>query len=212
MLKRRLIGAVPVILGISLLVFLLMHIAPGDPVTLLLGDDATPADVERMRREWGLDRPLMVQYADFLKRAVTGDFGRSLKFNEPVIKLIAERLPATLELAFAAERGIAVTRVPAYSPHGVAEHAVALLLAMARKMHRAYKRVRKHGFSLSGLVGTGVAGKTVYSVRNRGLLLSSSPVSTRYASRFVDTAVPRRERFYALISRFEQVSFVVAGL
>jgi peptide/nickel transport system permease protein len=78
-----------------------MHIAPGDPVTLLLGDDATPADVERTRREWGLDRPLMVQYWDFLTRAVKGDFGRSLKFNEPVMKLIAERLPATLELAFA---------------------------------------------------------------------------------------------------------------
>ena len=57
------IGAIPVILGISFLVFLLMHIAPGDPVTLLLGDDATPADIERTRREWGLDRPIMAQYA-----------------------------------------------------------------------------------------------------------------------------------------------------
>ena len=100
-LSRRIIGAIPVIIGISFLIFLLMHIAPGDPVTLLLGDDATPADIERTRREWGLDRPLLVQYWDFLSRAVTGDFGRSLKFNEPVMKLVAERLPATLELAFA---------------------------------------------------------------------------------------------------------------
>lgn len=100
-LVRRLIGSVPVLLGISFLIFMLMHIAPGDPVTLLLGDDATPEDVERTRREWGLDKPLMVQYLDFISRAVTGDFGSSLKFNEPVIKLIAERLPATLELAFA---------------------------------------------------------------------------------------------------------------
>jgi peptide/nickel transport system permease protein len=100
-LARRIVGAIPVIVGISFLIFLLMHIAPGDPVTLLLGDDATPADIERTRREWGLDRPLLVQYWDFLARAVTGDFGRSLKFNEPVMKLIAERLPATLELAFA---------------------------------------------------------------------------------------------------------------
>jgi len=100
-LKRRIIGAIPVILGISFLIFLLMHIAPGDPVTLLLGDDATPADIERTRHEWGLDKPLMVQYWDFLTRAVTGDFGRSLKFNEPVMKLVWERLPATLELAFA---------------------------------------------------------------------------------------------------------------
>src|SRR5918996_4287081 len=101
MLTRRIVGAVPVFLGISFLIFLLMHVAPGDPVTLLLGDDATPTDIERTRREWGLDRPLMVQYWDFLTRAVTGDFGRSLKFNEPVMKLVAERLPATLELEFA---------------------------------------------------------------------------------------------------------------
>jgi dipeptide transport system permease protein len=100
-LKLKMFGAIPVLIGISFLIFLLMHIAPGDPVTLLLGDDATPADVERTRREWGLDRPIMVQYLDFLSRAVRGDFGMSLKFNEPVMKLVWERMPATIELAFA---------------------------------------------------------------------------------------------------------------
>jgi ABC-type dipeptide/oligopeptide/nickel transport system permease component len=99
-LSRRILGAIPVLLGISFLVFLLMHIAPGDPISLLLGDDATPADIERTRRELGLDKPLLVQYWDFLSRAVQGDFGRSLKFNEPVMKLVWERLPATIELAF----------------------------------------------------------------------------------------------------------------
>jgi ABC-type dipeptide/oligopeptide/nickel transport system permease component len=99
-LSRRILGAIPVLLGISFLVFMLMHIAPGDPISLLLGDDATPADIERTRRELGLDKPLMVQYWDFLTRAVQGDFGRSLKFNEPVMKLVVERLPATIELAF----------------------------------------------------------------------------------------------------------------
>ncbi len=98
---RRLLGAIPVLFGISFLIFLLMHIAPGDPVSLLLGDDATPADIARTRHEWGLDRPLIVQYGDFISRALTGDFGRSLKFNEPVMKLVAERLPATIELAVA---------------------------------------------------------------------------------------------------------------
>jgi peptide/nickel transport system permease protein len=100
-LIRRLIGAVPVLLAISFLIFLLLHIAPGDPVTLMLGDNATPEDVARLRAELGLDKPLLVQYGDFLSRAVRGDFGRSLKFGEPVMKLVAERLPATLELAFA---------------------------------------------------------------------------------------------------------------
>ena len=96
---RRIIGAVPVLLGISFLVFMLMHLAPGDPVTLLLGDDASPADVERVRREWGLDQPLLVQYWQFISRAMVGDFGRSIKFGEPVTKLVFERLPATVELA-----------------------------------------------------------------------------------------------------------------
>ncbi len=101
MLRRRFIGAIPVIVGISFLVFLLMHIAPGDPVSLLLGDDATSAEIERARREWGLDKPILVQYGEFLLRATRGDFGNSLKFGEPVTKLVFERLPATMELALA---------------------------------------------------------------------------------------------------------------
>jgi peptide/nickel transport system permease protein len=100
-IRLKIIGALPVLVGISFLIFLLMHIAPGDPVTLLLGDNATTEDIERTRHEWGLDRPLMVQYLDFLSRAVRGDFGMSLKFNEPVMKLVWERMPATIELAVA---------------------------------------------------------------------------------------------------------------
>jgi peptide/nickel transport system permease protein len=96
---RRIIGAVPVLLGISFIVFLLLHLAPGDPVTLLLGDDATPADITRVRHEWGLDQPLLVQYWQFISRAMVGDFGQSIKFGEPVIRLVFERLPATVELA-----------------------------------------------------------------------------------------------------------------
>jgi peptide/nickel transport system permease protein len=78
-----------------------MHIAPGDPISLLLGDDATQAEIERTRREWGLDKPILMQYWEFLGRAMQGDFGKSLKFGEPVTKLVFERLPATIELAFA---------------------------------------------------------------------------------------------------------------
>ncbi|HKA31636.1 MAG TPA: ABC transporter permease, partial [Candidatus Binatia bacterium] len=99
MIGRRLIGAIPVLFGISFIAFFLMHLAPGDPVYLLLGEDALPADVARVRHEWGLDQPLLAQYWQFISRAVVGDFGRSYKFGEPVTKLIAERLPATIELA-----------------------------------------------------------------------------------------------------------------
>src|SRR5574341_608895 len=99
MLRRRFIGAIPVLLGISFLVFLLMHLAPGDPVSLLLGEDATAAEIQRTRREWGLDQPILIQYWEFVTHAVRGDFGKSLQFGEPVTKLIFERLPATAELA-----------------------------------------------------------------------------------------------------------------
>src|ERR1051325_773464 len=98
-IARRIFGSFPVLLGISFLVFLLMHLAPGDPVTLLLGDDATPADVARVRHEWGLDQPLLLQYWQFISRAMVGDFGKSIKFGEPLMKLVLERVPATVELA-----------------------------------------------------------------------------------------------------------------
>ncbi len=101
MLRRRLIGAIPVLLGVSFIVFFLIHLAPGDPVNLLLGEDATQADIERTRREWGLDRPLVIQYWEFLRRAVRGDFGNSLRYGVPVSTLVFERLPATIELASA---------------------------------------------------------------------------------------------------------------
>ncbi|MBI2361654.1 MAG: ABC transporter permease [Deltaproteobacteria bacterium] len=101
MLRRRIIGAIPVLLGVSFIVFFLMHLAPGDPVNLLLGDAATQEEVERTRREWGLDQPLVIQYWEFIRRAAVGDFGVSLRYGAPVSTLVFERLPATLELAFA---------------------------------------------------------------------------------------------------------------
>ena len=87
---RRLLGVLPVILGVSIIVFGLMHLAPGDPVELLLPEDATQEDIERTTREWGLDRPISIQYWGFIKRAIRGDFGKSLLFDEPVMKLILE--------------------------------------------------------------------------------------------------------------------------
>lgn len=101
MLRRRLIGALPVLIGVSFIVFFLMHLAPGDPVTLLLGEDATQADIDKTRAEWGLDRPLVVQYGEFLRQAMQGNFGKSLRYGAPVSTLVFERLPATLELALA---------------------------------------------------------------------------------------------------------------
>lgn len=101
MIRRRIFGAVPVLLGMSFLVFLLMQLAPGDPVTLLLGEDAEPHEIEQVTREWGLDQPIIVQYWQFLTQAVRGNFGESMRYGEPVTRLVVERLPATVELALA---------------------------------------------------------------------------------------------------------------
>lgn len=99
---RRLLQMVPVILGITLIVFILVR-ASGDPVLILLPDDATQEQVELFRRALGLDRPILEQYVIYLGNLVRGDFGMSLRFlNQPVFDIVMERLPATLQLAAAA--------------------------------------------------------------------------------------------------------------
>jgi peptide/nickel transport system permease protein len=96
---RRLLVLLPVLLGVSVLVFVLIHLAPGDPITTMLGVHArTPGEAARLRHLLGLDQPLPVQYVKWLGRVVRGDFGDSLYAHVPVIDLIAERLPLTLEL------------------------------------------------------------------------------------------------------------------
>jgi peptide/nickel transport system permease protein len=99
---RRLVLVVPTLLGVATLVFLLLHLVPGDPVDILLGETARPADVVALRRDLGLDRPLAEQYVHFLARTLHGDLGRSIAFRAPVATVIAARYPATLELAGAA--------------------------------------------------------------------------------------------------------------
>jgi ABC-type dipeptide/oligopeptide/nickel transport system permease component len=99
---RRLVLTVPVLLGVTTLVFSLIHLVPGDPVQAMLGDSASPQDVAEMRGRLGLDRPLYLQYGSFLKGVTRGDLGVSLRTNQPVTSAIAERMPATMELAAAA--------------------------------------------------------------------------------------------------------------
>ncbi|MPZ38455.1 MAG: ABC transporter permease subunit [Rhizobiales bacterium] len=96
---RRVAGTIPVIILISLLVFMLVQAAPGDPADLLLSDEATAEDVADARARWGLDQPVWVQYWKFLTAALQGDLGTSFRYADPVLTMIAERLPATIELA-----------------------------------------------------------------------------------------------------------------
>jgi peptide/nickel transport system permease protein len=99
---RRVLLAIPVLLGVATLVFSLIHLVPGDPAQAMLGDGASPQDVAELRANLGLDRPLLEQYVAFLRSAATGDLGSSFRTGQPVTTMIVERLPATAELAVAA--------------------------------------------------------------------------------------------------------------
>src|SRR2546422_429548 len=127
-LTRRLLLLIPTLLGVTLATFLMLHLTPGDPVTIMLGEFASASDVARLRAELGLDRPILVQYFKFLGRAVRGDLGSSIRSRRPVQEEIAERLPPTMVLALAAQvlavcAGITagVTAAAARRPAGGAE-------------------------------------------------------------------------------------------
>lgn len=96
---KRLLAAIPVILGLSVIVFVIMALIPGDPAISLLGAYATPENVARINRDLGLDQPLVVRYFIWLGNLLHGDFGRSFILNRPVIDEVLERFQATLILA-----------------------------------------------------------------------------------------------------------------
>lgn len=99
---RRLIMTVPVVLGILFVVFVLARMVPGGPCKAILGEKATPEVCERFNREHGLDRPILVQFVDYLGDVARGDFGESLRYSRPVSVILIERLPTTVELSLAA--------------------------------------------------------------------------------------------------------------
>ena len=96
---RRLLLALPVLLGVSVLVFLILHLTPGNPALAVAGPDAPPEVVREVERALGLDQPLYVQYARYLARIARGDFGRSIRSREPVLGRLRDTFPVTLALA-----------------------------------------------------------------------------------------------------------------
>lgn len=101
-LARRLVQAVGVVFGVSIVIFFLIRLIPGDPVSSLLPDSASQEQRESLRRELGLDQPAPIQYFRFLARAAQGDLGKSLFFNKPAVELILNAFPNTLLLAVTA--------------------------------------------------------------------------------------------------------------
>jgi peptide/nickel transport system permease protein len=101
-LLRRLLSLIPVVFGVSVLVFLIIHLTPGDPARIMMGAAARPEDVEILRHELGLDQPIHVQYLHWVDRAAHGDLGRSIALHRPVLDEVVLRFKNTLLLSAAA--------------------------------------------------------------------------------------------------------------
>ncbi|MGP9766456.1 ABC transporter permease [Halomonas sp. AOP13-D3-9] len=110
---RRVLIAIPTILLISIFVFTLQHLLPGDPVLAMAGEDRDPETLNFLREKYGFNDPLPVQYLKWLDNALTGDLGISLRTNQPVITLIGEKLPVTIQLATMAMIFALVIGIPA---------------------------------------------------------------------------------------------------
>lgn len=120
---RRVLTTLPALLGVYTLVFVVLHVLPSDPALLISEGSASKSQLESLRHQYGLDRPLWRQYADDLGALAQGRLGRSIRYGEPVSRLIGQFLPATLELALvglglAVALGVALGTLAALRPHG----------------------------------------------------------------------------------------------
>jgi ABC-type dipeptide/oligopeptide/nickel transport system permease component len=95
---KKIISMIPVLIGLTIIIFLILHLSPGDPVDLIVGPNATPEVYENIRRDLGLDKPLLTQYLVFVGNLLKGDLGNSILQRRPVLDMIIQRFPVTLEV------------------------------------------------------------------------------------------------------------------
>lgn len=150
---KRLLALIPVLGVVGVVVFALVHIAPGDPAAIILGPDATPADIARLRQQLGLDRHLLVQFLDWAWGAVRGDLGDSIFLQKPVTQALVERLGPTFSLAFLAE-------------------GIALLIAIPAGALAAWKRGRWPDYVVMGFALLGISIPSFWLGLNLILLFS----------------------------------------
>ncbi|MDE0582504.1 ABC transporter permease [Planococcus sp. A6] len=129
---RRLIQTVPVIFGVTIVVFIIMQLVPGDPAVLLAGEGATKETIEALRVQLGLNQPLYAQYIDYVTNIFRGDLGNSLKNDQPVLDEILVRLPITLELAIFSTLitivlGMAAGIISAVKPYSIIDTVVMVI-------------------------------------------------------------------------------------
>ncbi|NLG92491.1 MAG: ABC transporter permease, partial [Clostridiales bacterium] len=136
---KRILMLIPVLLGVSIIVFLIMRVFSPDPAPIVLGQHATIEDANAWRAANGLDKPIYIQFVDFLKGAVTGDLGTSYYTKTPVTQEIFSRFPATIELALAAILlasffGIFIGIISAVKKNSIIDHAGMLLALVGVSM------------------------------------------------------------------------------
>ena len=175
---KRLVSAIPVLLGITVIVFLIMAMIPGDPATAILGSYATPENVEKLNRDLGLDKPLVQQYFIWLGNMLTGDFGTSFALNRPVIDEVLERFSATLVLAGTAfvlcsVLGVMAGVISAANQYGMADKGITFVVLLGISipsfflgmMMILFFAVKLRWFPVSGMW-------PIYGDRTLGVLLS----------------------------------------
>jgi ABC-type dipeptide/oligopeptide/nickel transport system permease component len=187
-IAQRLAHAVPVLVGISVLSFLMLHLIPGDPVQVFAGDKPlTPERAEVLRHQYGLDRPLVVQYLDYASHALRGDLGVALRSQRPVLDSILEVLPGTAQLtlaalAIAALAGITLGVLAAIA-HGTWLDTAAMGLAMlgisTPVFYSSLLLILLFSFTLAWLPATGQGGVERLIMPALALGLSSSAVLAR---------------------------------
>jgi ABC-type dipeptide/oligopeptide/nickel transport system permease component len=185
---QRLVHAIPVLIGISIFSFLLIHLIPGDPVQVFAGDKPlTPERAAELRHAYGLDRPLVVQYLDYAGKALHGDLGTALRGQRPVLDSILEALPSTIQLTLSALviatiLGVSLGILAAIS-HGTwldtAVMAVAMLGISTPVFYSALLLILLFSFTLTWLPATGQGGIERLIMPALALGLASAAVLAR---------------------------------
>jgi peptide/nickel transport system permease protein len=187
-ITQRLLQAIPVLVGISILSFLMLHLVPGDPVQVFAGDKPLTAErAAELRHAYGLDRPLLVQYVDYATHAIRGDLGVGLRSQRPVLDSILEVLPSTVQLtaaalAIAATLGISMGIMAAVS-HGswfdTAIMSVAMLGISTPVFYSSLLFILLFSFTLTWLPATGQGGVERLIMPALALGLASAAVLAR---------------------------------
>lgn len=175
---KRLLYAVPVLIGITIIVFLIMAMIPGDPATAILGSYATPDNVEKLNRDLGLDKPLVQQYFIWLGNMLTGDFGTSFALNRPVLNEVLERFNATLVLAGTAFvlcsfLGVIAGVISAANQYGAADKGITFVVLLGISIPSFFLGMMMILFFAVNLRWFPVSGMwPIYGDRTLGVLLS----------------------------------------